>query len=147
MAVATGKNSITISGDSDSPYIIGPEYLKGNSPSETNMLITGLTRRKIEVQISGLKSITILNCSALTLYIDGIYPSIVLDKCSGVNMSFLSKEGAEAVTIIYSVCDELMFTIPGATPEDDPIETLLPEQFQTKMVNGSIISSILEHHG
>ena len=76
-----------------------------------------------------VSSIDIVNCKSVEVQADGRVPTIAVDKTDGCQL-YLGA-GATDATIILSKSSETNVTTPGATEEDDGVETALPEQFSS----------------
>ena len=75
-----------------------------------------------------VSAIEIINSHDIKLQINGVAPSINIDKSDGVQV-FLTDACAKDVQLYTSKTSSICVSVPGATPEDDPIEFPIPEQF------------------
>jgi len=75
-----------------------------------------------------VSAIEVINSNDIKLQINGVAPSINIDKCDGVQV-FIQDECAKNVQFYTSKTSSICVSVPGATPEDDPVEHPIPEQF------------------
>ena len=76
-----------------------------------------------------VSSIDIVNCKSVEVQADGKVPTIAVDKTDGCQL-YLGASATDA-TVILSKSSETNVTTPGATEEEDGVETALPEQFSS----------------
>ena len=96
----------------------------------------------IEAAISG---VDIVNSQSCQIQILTKAPTVLIDKTDGLQL-FLSKEGLDT-EILSAKSSELNVVVPGATENDDPVESALPEQLKTVWNGKKFVSAILEHKG
>jgi len=90
-------------------------------------------------------SFEVVNSNSLEVQVLGKVPCIAVDKTSGCQI-FLSKDSMET-EIVTSKTSEMNVSFPGATAEDDLIESPVPEQFRSFVKNGKLVSEIVHHKG
>ena len=76
-----------------------------------------------------VSSIDIVNCKSVEVEASGKVPTVAVDKTDGCQL-YLGPAAVDA-TVILSKSSECNVTTPGATEEDDGVETALPEQFSS----------------
>ena len=90
-----------------------------------------------------VSSIDIVNCKSVEVQAEGKVPTILVDKTDGCQM-YLGPD-AIGTNIFVSKSSECNVTVPGATPDDDGIESALPEQFSNSFVDGKWVTSPVTH--
>ncbi|KAJ2417060.1 suppressor of rasval19, partial [Coemansia sp. RSA 1935] len=76
-------------------------------------------------------------------------PSILVDRTDGAHL-FLSEAARDATQITTAKASEVNVSFPfeTANPEDDnTVEQPVPEQLQTVVKNGKLVTTVLEHTG
>jgi adenylyl cyclase-associated protein len=89
----------------------------------------------------------IFNSQRVKIECEDTVPSIAVDKSAGVSVTLSRSAVAVPPTLITSSITEMNLVIPGATDEDDPIEIPLPEQYETKLVDGKLHTEAVSHSG
>jgi len=74
-------------------------------------------------------------------------PSVAVDKSAGVSVTLSRAAVAVPPTLITSSITEMNLVVPGADDEADPIEIPLPEQYETRLVNGKLHTEAVSHSG
>lgn len=84
-----------------------------------------------------------VNCKSVEVQSTGKVPTILVDKTDGCQLYL----GAEALdtAIITSKTSECNVSTPGATQDDDDVETALPEQFSNKFIDGAWVTTAVTH--
>ncbi|KAK3815584.1 MAG: adenylate cyclase associated N terminal-domain-containing protein [Linnemannia elongata] len=97
--------------------------------------------------MDSLTSLDLVNSKSVQVQILGRAPTVNLDKIDSC-MLYLSKECLD-VEIITSKCSAVNILTPETTEDgnDDFVERPVPEQFLTKIVDGKIITTAVEHSG
>ncbi|KAK5011867.1 suppressor of rasval19, partial [Cryomyces antarcticus] len=95
-----------------------------------------------------VSSVDVIKCPNFALQVLGTLPTVLMDQVDGASL-YLSKEslGTEVFT---SKCSSVNVVLPpgvGASQEDDGKECPLPEQIRSVIMNGQVISEIVEHAG
>ncbi|TKA69068.1 hypothetical protein B0A49_05945 [Cryomyces minteri] len=95
-----------------------------------------------------VSSVDVIKCPNFALQVLGTLPTVLMDQVDGASL-YLSKEslGTEVFT---SKCSSVNVVLPpgaGASQEDDGKECPLPEQIRSVIINGQVISEIVEHAG
>jgi len=90
-----------------------------------------------------IATVEVTNSSGVQLQAGGALPSVFLDKVHDV-MLYLSPAAMDAV-ITTCACTGVNVTMPPKIPGTDPIETPLPEQFRTKVINRKLVTQATEH--
>eukprot|EP00297_Palpitomonas_bilix_P007956 CAMPEP_0113879000 /NCGR_PEP_ID=MMETSP0780_2-20120614/6991_1 /TAXON_ID=652834 /ORGANISM="Palpitomonas bilix" /LENGTH=475 /DNA_ID=CAMNT_0000865525 /DNA_START=21 /DNA_END=1448 /DNA_ORIENTATION=- /assembly_acc=CAM_ASM_000599 len=89
-------------------------------------------------------SIEIVNCKSVEVQVSVAVPIITIDKCSACTLYLMSEKAMEA-EIITSKNDSLNVITPGKSEDDDMVETPVPEQYCTKLVDGKWVTTPVEH--
>jgi len=89
----------------------------------------------------------IFNSQRVKIECEESVPSVAVDKSAGVSVTLSRAAVATPPTLITSSITEMNLVVPGATDEDDPIEIPLPEQYETKLVNGKLVTEAVSHSG
>ncbi|KAF9909945.1 hypothetical protein EC991_007748 [Linnemannia zychae] len=94
-----------------------------------------------------ISSLDLVNSKSVQVQILGRAPTVSLDKVDSC-MVYLSKECLD-VEILTSKCSAVNILTPEATEDgaDDFVERPIPEQFLTKIVDGKVITTAVEHSG
>jgi len=94
---------------------------------------------------NAISSCELVNCTGCEVQVTGKVPSVAIDKCSGISV-FLSKDALD-VTMVTSKSDSMNVLIPDPAGGQDPLELPVPEQYQTRVVNGKLETHHVEHKG
>ncbi|KAF9177470.1 hypothetical protein BGZ50_008746 [Haplosporangium sp. Z 11] len=95
-----------------------------------------------------ISSLDVVNSKSVQVQILGRAPTVSLDKVDSC-MVYLSKECLD-VEILTSKCSAVNILTPDSTEEGaegDFVERPVPEQFLTKIVDGKVITTAVEHAG
>jgi len=92
-------------------------------------------------------SVDIINCKSVEVQVTDWSPMITMDGCSGVIVYLSQRCVDEDVAIVSSKCSELNVVLPPKKEEDDPVEIPIPEQFETRVVNGQLVTTPVAHVG
>jgi adenylyl cyclase-associated protein len=95
---------------------------------------------------SVISSVSVTNSPSFTLQITGSAPTIQLDSTDSGQI-FLSKDclGAEIMT---SKCSSINISLPVEGEEDGIFdEKPLPEMLLTKILDGKLVTTVVEHAG
>jgi len=87
----------------------------------------------------------VVNCTSIQVQCTGKVPSVAVDKTSGCQV-YLSAQGLET-EIVTSKSDEMNVVIPGLNPNDDIVETPIPEQFRTIIKDRKLVTEAVSHAG
>ncbi|KAJ2783850.1 suppressor of rasval19 [Coemansia javaensis] len=91
----------------------------------------------------------IVNCKSVQVQTRETVPSILIDRTDGAHI-FLSEPARDAVQITTAKASEVNVSFPYTTdrPEDDNfVEHPVPEQLQTIVKDGKLVTTVLEHAG
>lgn len=103
---------------------------------------------KTNIVFSSIVSVfEIFNSQRVKIECEESCPSIAVDKSAGVAVTLSRKAAAVPPTLITSSITEMNIVVPGATDEDDPVEIPMPEQYETKLVNGKLVTEAVSHSG
>jgi len=91
-----------------------------------------------------IATVEAVRSTKLGLQANGKIAQIAIDKCSNVDVFIQSTEG-KTVEIVTSLSDSLNVNYPGATPDDDPIEFPIPNQFASEIKGDKLITKPVEH--
>lgn len=92
-----------------------------------------------------LSALEVVNCKAVQLQILGKAPTAVIDKTDGLQV-YLSKECVD-IEVFTAKSSEVNVSIPPLKEGEDFIEKAVPEQLKSVVVNGTLVTSIVEHKG
>ncbi|KAF9364153.1 hypothetical protein BGX34_002367 [Mortierella sp. NVP85] len=96
---------------------------------------------------SAISSLDVVNSKSVQVQILGRVPTVSLDKVDSC-MVYLSKECLDA-DFLTSKCSALNILTPDSTEagrEGDFVERAVPEQFLTKIVDGRMVTTPVEHN-
>ena len=85
----------------------------------------------------------IVNSSGTQVQVTGVAPTLAIDNCAGVQLYLSAASLGCSITTCKST--EVNVLIPGATPDDDMLETPIPEQFVTTFTGGKWVTTTMEH--
>jgi len=94
---------------------------------------------------SAVSSFSITSSPSFEVQINGTIPTIQIDTTDSGSV-YLSKECMEMVEIITSKTSSINISVPtgeGGDFEERPV----PEQMRSRVVNGKLITEIVEHSG
>jgi len=105
---------------------------------------------KVEVTFSSVVStFEIVNSQRCKVTVIENVPSVAIDKTAGFSLILQAGAVTAPPDIVTSNVSELNLVVPGATPEADPIEMALPEQYITKYDHATkkIVTEPVHHGG
>lgn len=73
----------------------------------------------------------VVNCTSVQIQVDGSVPTIQVDKTDGVQI-YLMGEKSNDVSILTAKSSEMNVLTKPANPDDDMLESPLPEQYESK---------------
>lgn len=116
-------------------------------PGKINTLqIDGCVKTSVVVE-SCVASVDIINCKSCEIQITGSTPMVTMDGCAGV-MVYLSPQCvADDTSIVSSKCSEINIVLPAKSEDSDPVELPVPEQFETKIRDGKLVTTAISHAG
>ncbi|KAJ2676973.1 F-actin-capping protein subunit alpha [Coemansia sp. RSA 1085] len=91
----------------------------------------------------------IVNCKSVQIQARETVPSVLIDRTDGAHV-FLSQEARDQTQITTAKASEVNVSFPYETenPEDDNfVEQPVPEQLQTVVKDGKLVTTVLEHAG
>jgi adenylyl cyclase-associated protein len=94
---------------------------------------------------SAVSSLSITSSPSFEVQINGTIPTVQIDNTDSGQV-YLSKECAAVTEIVTSKTSAINISIP-AGDDGDFKETPVPEQMRTKVVNGKLVTEIVEHSG
>jgi adenylyl cyclase-associated protein len=107
--------------------------------------ITMLNCKKTSIVIdSAVSSLSITSSPSFEAQITGSIPTIQIDNTDSGQV-YLSKECAEVVEIITAKASAININVPS--DDNDYKEEPVPEQFRSKVVNGKLVTEIVQHAG
>ena len=118
-------------------------------PTLGKLIFNGFTVNCLKTSVlveSVISSVSVTNSPSFTLQITGSAPTIQLDSTDSGQI-FLSKDclGAEIMT---AKCSSINISLPVEGEEDGIFdEKPLPEMLLTKIVNGKLVTTVVEHVG
>ncbi|KAF9320967.1 hypothetical protein BG003_004250, partial [Podila horticola] len=92
-----------------------------------------------------ISQLDLVNSKSIQVQVLGKAPTISLDKIDSC-MVYLSKDCLD-VEILTSKCSAINILTPDAADEGDYVERPVPEQFLTKIVEGKVVTTAVEHSG
>lgn len=108
--------------------------------------VTMLNCKKTSLIVdAAVSSLSITSSPSFEVQITGLVPTIQIDTTDSGQV-YLSKECLDTVEIITSKTSALNISIP-TSDEGDYKETPVPEQMRSKVVNGKLVTEIVEHAG
>ncbi|KAF9898376.1 hypothetical protein BX616_004113 [Lobosporangium transversale] len=113
----------------------------------TTVAMDSCTKTGLVVE-SLISSLDVVNSKSAQIQILGKAPTISLDKVDSC-MVYLSKECLD-VEILTSKCSSINILTPDSTEEGaegDFVERPVPEQFLTKIIDGKVVTTAVEHTG
>jgi adenylyl cyclase-associated protein len=118
-------------------------------PTSGKLIPNGFTVNCLKTSVlveSVISSVSVTNSPSFTLQITGSAPTIQLDSTDSGQI-FLSKDclGAEIMT---AKCSSINISLPVEGEEDGIFdEKPLPEMLLTKIVDGKLVTTVVEHVG
>ncbi|KAI8874035.1 adenylate cyclase-associated CAP [Ramicandelaber brevisporus] len=108
--------------------------------------ITILSCIKTSVLVeSVIAAVEVAESKSVEVQITGVAPSIMIDKVDGCQL-YLSRETVDQVVITTAKSSEMNINFPENDKEDaDYIEKPIPEIFQSRVVDGKIVTKPVEH--
>ncbi|BGP13845.1 hypothetical protein JCM10213_002482 [Rhodosporidiobolus nylandii] len=95
---------------------------------------------------SAVSSLSVSNSPSFTVQILGKVPTLLLDGCDSGQV-YLSRESLDA-EIITAKCSAINISLPVEGEEDGIFEEkAVPEQLKTVVVNGKLVTTVVEHSG
>lgn len=85
----------------------------------------------------------LVNCQSVQVQTTGKVPTISVDKTDGCQI-YLSKDAMDC-EIISAKSSEMNVSHPGATEDDDWVETPLPEQYKSFQKDGKWVTECMQH--
>ncbi|KAJ1937173.1 F-actin-capping protein subunit alpha, partial [Linderina pennispora] len=96
-----------------------------------------------------MASCEVVNCRSVQIQAVETVPTILIDRTDGAHV-YLSEAARDQTQITTAKVSEVNISFPWETenPEDDDfVEQPIPEQYQTTVQNGKLVTTILEHTG
>ncbi|GAA5931411.1 adenylate cyclase-binding protein [Sporobolomyces koalae] len=95
---------------------------------------------------SAVSALSVSNSPSFTIQILGKVPTVLIDGCDGGQV-YLSKTSLET-EIVSAKSSALNISLPVEGDEEGVFEEkAVPEQFKTVVVNGKLVTSVVEHSG
>ncbi|PIA19234.1 hypothetical protein COEREDRAFT_79190 [Coemansia reversa NRRL 1564] len=91
----------------------------------------------------------IVNCKSVQIQVRETVPSILIDRTDGAHI-FLSEAARDQTQITTAKASEVNISFPYETKgaeDDNYVEQPIPEQIQTLVRDGKLVTNILEHAG
>merc|ERR1712125_48512 len=92
---------------------------------------------------NAVSTVEVINCQSVQVQCTGKVPSMSIDKTSGCQL-FVSKDNLD-ISIVTAKSDEMNVVIPASSPNADPTELPIPEQFTTVIKDNALVTTPLEH--
>ncbi|EKX54324.1 hypothetical protein GUITHDRAFT_99801 [Guillardia theta CCMP2712] len=118
-------------------------------PGKINTVqMDGCTKTSMVVD-SCVASVDVINCKSCEIQILDWTPMITIDGCAGVIVYLSQRCVDEDVAIVTSKCSELNIVLPAKVQSDaeDPTELPIPEQYETRIRNGQLVTTCVAHVG
>lgn len=90
-------------------------------------------------------SFEVVNSQSVQVQCTGIVPTVAIDKVDGCQV-FIPKSSL-TTAVLTAKSSEVNIVTPGATEDDDPLESALPEQFLSSYRDGQWITNPVSHSG
>jgi adenylyl cyclase-associated protein len=97
------------------------------------------------VMESAVSSLSITSSPSFEVQITGQVPTVQVDTTDSGSL-YLSKECMAAVEVITSKTSSINISIPVGA-DDDFEERPIPEQMKSRIVDGKVVTEIVEHAG
>ncbi|KIR80243.1 hypothetical protein I306_02721 [Cryptococcus gattii EJB2] len=94
---------------------------------------------------SAVSSLSITSSPSFEVQIIGSIPTIQIDTTDSGQV-YLSKECMQVIEIITSKCSSINISVPTAE-NGDFVERPVPEQMKSRVVDGKLVTEIVEHAG
>ncbi|GAA6063287.1 hypothetical protein JCM10212_004669 [Sporobolomyces blumeae] len=95
---------------------------------------------------SAVSSLSVSNSPSFTVQVTGRVPTLLLDGCDGGQV-YLSKTSLDT-EIVSAKCSALNVSLPVEGEEEGIFrEKAVPEQFKTVVVDGKLVTTVVEHSG
>lgn len=102
--------------------------------------------KKTSVVVDDLvSSLSVTSSPSFEVQITGLVPTVLIDSTDSGQV-YLSKKCAEVVEVITSKTSALNISIPTGD-EGDYTERPVPEQMKSRVVDGKLVTEIVEHAG
>lgn len=92
-----------------------------------------------------ISAVDVIKSSRFEMQVLGMLPTIMLDGVDGAAV-YLSPTSI-STEIFTSKCTAINVNLPGRSRDDDYTEKPLPEQMKSQVVNGTLVTEIVEHAG
>lgn len=92
-----------------------------------------------------ISAVDVIKSSRFELQVLGMLPTIMLDQVDSAAV-YLSTSSL-ATEIFTSKCTGVNVNLPGEREDDDYTEKPLPEQLKSQVINGTLITEVVEHAG
>jgi adenylyl cyclase-associated protein len=95
---------------------------------------------------NAVSTIDVVNCKSCQLQITGRAPTVVIDKTDGLQL-YLSKESMD-IEILTAKSSEMNVVFEDTkVVGGEMIEKAIQEQFKTRIVDGNVVTTCVEHSG
>lgn len=94
---------------------------------------------------SVVSSLSITSSPSFTVQVLGKCPTVMVDATDGGQI-YLSRESLD-VEIVTAKTSALNVSLPSGQEEGEFVERALPEQLKSVVVNGKLVTNVLEHTG
>jgi len=91
-----------------------------------------------------IAAVEIVRSQKVQVQANGQIAQIIVDKTNGIDI-FIQSEIGKSVEIVSSLSDAMNINYPGATPDDDPIEFPIPNQYNSVIQGGVLKTTPVEH--
>ncbi|KAJ1971242.1 suppressor of rasval19 [Dimargaris xerosporica] len=135
--------TVEISDFRQSVYLFNCENTTVHVHGKANA-VTMLKCKKVGLLVESVIAVTdIVNSSSIKFQVTGRLPSLLIDKCDGVQV-FLSPECAD-ITITTAKTSEINVSMQGAEEGSDYVEHPVPEQLCSVFKHGKLHTTAVEH--
>jgi len=134
LSETNAKQAVFISGCNDSVIRIS---------GKVNQITLEKSTKTAIVFESVVAAVDIVNSTKIQMQCTGTIASLNVDKVHELQV-YLNKE-CLGVSIITSLSSDVSVLLPGEGPESDMTEQPIPYQFQTRIVNGKLVTETVRH--
>mmetsp|Transcript_13582 Transcript_13582/g.31299 ORF Transcript_13582/g.31299 Transcript_13582/m.31299 type:complete len:487 (+) Transcript_13582:34-1494(+) len=90
-------------------------------------------------------AVELINSKKVEVQLNGSVPTMSLDNVNGCTI-YMTNEQALNTHIFTSKCSEINVVLP-VKGDDDPVEAAVPEQYETVVVDGKLVTTPVSHVG
>lgn len=125
-------------------YNTTPIHVITDQKKKNNNFVVGCKKTSLVLD-SAVSSLSITSSPSFEVQIIGSIPTIQIDTTDSGQV-YLSKECMQVIEIITSKCSSINISVPTAEGGDF-VERPVPEQMKSRVVDGKLVTEIIEHAG